>query len=236
VNGQQPNFAQFTPGTRYVITGCGFGSTPGKVYLTGGFPAHNGRVALGPYFAFGTQRSWSGHWSDREIDAQLDEGLSGEMDQFTNISLVVETSDGQRIQAGVLSFKAQRAEFMLGSIPSSAIGSTPRGTALSPCTSSWVTSDCTVDVLRATGAPEEFNPSPDTFTINLKSGFILSRVVLMVMSQTQVTEWTAPQMNGNQINVNWHWFAGPGEYRYSLYGLQIYVVGPLGVTNACEGQ
>lgn len=234
VNGQR--FTQFTPGTRYVITGCGFGSTPGKVYLTGAFPAHNGRIDLGPYWVYGTQRSWSGHWSDQRIDAQLDAGLAGELDQY-NVELVVETSTGQQIQMGNVSFQAQRAEFMLSSIPSSALGFNPDpfGAAASPCTSSWVTSNCTVDVLRAI-AVSGINPSPDTYTVQLKSGFVLSRVVLLIMSQTKVTQWTSPSINGNQITVNWNWTYGPGSYKYSLYGLQIYVIGPLGVKDAWAGQ
>jgi hypothetical protein len=234
VNGGK--YTQFTPGTQYGITGCGFGSAPGKVYLTGPFPAHNGRIDLGPSWVYGTQRSWTGHWSDQRIDAQLDAGLSGELDQY-NVSLVVETSTGQQIQMGNVSFQAQRAEFMLSSIPSSAFGFNPDpwGAADSPCTSSWVTSNCTVDVLRAI-AVSGINPSPDTYTIKLKSGFVLSRVVLLIMSQTKVTQWTTPNINGNQIVVNWNWTYGPGSYKYSLYGLQIYVIGPLGVTDAWAGQ
>lgn len=227
VNGGR--FTQFTPGTRYVITGCGYGSTPGKVYLTGAFPAHSGRVELGPYYQFGVARTWTGHWSESEIDAQLDEGLAGELDQY-NVSLVVETSAGQRIQMGNSSFQAQRAEFMLARIPSNGFGFSPDpgGAAQSPCTPSWVTGDCTVDVLRNYFHTD---PTPDRYTINLRSGFVLSRAVLLVMSQTKVTNFSTPQINGNQIVVNWNWTKESSGFTYSLYGLQIYVVGPLGVTD-----
>ena len=233
VNGAR--FTQFTPGTHYVITGCGFGSTPGKVYLSGPFPAHNGKIEIGPYWQYGTTRSWTGHWSDQVIDAQLDEALSGELDQY-NVVLVVETSTGQQIQMNNISFKAQRAEFMLGSIPMSALSAgTGFGTANSPCTSSWVTGNCTVDMLREVGATGLPN-SPDTYTIKLKSGFVLSRATLLVMDQTKVTSWTTPQIsNANQIVVNWQWTTYE-SLSYSLYGLQIYVIGPLGVTDAWGGQ
>lgn len=235
VNGAR--FTQFTPGTHYTITGCGFGSLPGKVYLIGPFSAHNGRIDLGPSWRYPATRTWTGHWSDQVIDAQLDEALSGELDQ-DNVVLVVETSTGQQIQMNNVSFKAERAEFMLGSIPLSAIGPDPHntfGVAVSPCTSSWVTSHCTVDVLREIGAKVNANPA-DVYTIHLKTGFVLSRATLLVMDQNKVTSWTTPQIsNGNQIIVDWQWSTYQ-SLSYSLYGLQIYVIGPLGVTNAWVGQ
>jgi hypothetical protein len=230
VNGEK--FTQFTPGVHYLITGCGFGATSGKVYLSGPFPAHNGKIELGPYWNFGTQRSWNGHWSDKLIDAQLDARLSGELDEY-NVILVVETSTGQQMQMNNVSFKAQRAEAMLTSSPlGSSWGVSGYGTGVSPC-GAWVTSNCTLEVLRNNhGAP----PTPDTYTIKLKSGFVLSGAELLVMSQTNVTKMSALQLNGNQITVNWNWTTDQSTgFTYSLYGLRIYVLGPLGVSNAWVG-
>lgn len=242
VNGGK--FTQFTPGTHYIITGCGFGSAPGKVYLSGPFPAHNGEVDLGPYWQYSEKRTWTGHWSDQVIDAQLDPALLGELDQY-NISLVVQTSTGQQIQMTGVSFKAQRAEIMLGTVPASALGFDPHETAGAwgtPC-SNWIkTSSCTVEVLRQFGGHGMANP-PDTYNIKLKPGFVLSRVKVLVMGgpdEENIVQTDTPEINGNQIVMHWQWTttsstdsSGTAEYySYSLYGLQIYVIGPLGVTDA----
>ncbi|MGH9735328.1 MAG: hypothetical protein ACRD8A_12155 [Candidatus Acidiferrales bacterium] len=224
-------FTQFTPGTpgtHYVITGCGFGSTPGSVYLSAPFPAHNGRLDLGPYWAYGTERTWTGHWSDKVIDAQLD-GLSGEQDE-DNVVLVVQTSNGQQIQMNDVSFKAQRLEVMLKGSP---LGSSWQvsgfGTGVSPC-GAWITSNCTLEVLRNYYGTKQ--TTPDTYTVTLKPGFVVSRAVLLVMSQASVTNYSSPQVNGNQVTVNWDWTTDKATgFTYSMYGLQIFVVGPSGVTD-----
>lgn len=93
----------FTPGNHYIISGCGFGTTPGKIYLLGQFPAHGGEIILGPYHAFGTPLGWGSHWSDQQIDAEIDPSLSGEAFQ-KGITLVIETSTGAKLQAYGFSF------------------------------------------------------------------------------------------------------------------------------------
>lgn len=221
-------FTQFTPGTHYLITGCGFGSTPGNVYLSAPFPAHNGRLDLGPFWQVGMKRTWTGHWSDNVIDAQLD-GLSGEQDE-DNVVLVVETSNGQQIQMNNVSFKAQRLEVMLKGSP---LGSSWQvsgwGLGVSPC-GAWITSNCTLEVLRNYYGTKQ--TTPDTYTVTLKPGFVVSRAVLLVLSDVGPTSYAKPEVNGNQVTVNWSWTTDKQTgFTYAMYGLQIFVVGPAGITD-----
>lgn len=222
---------QFTPGTEYVIRGCGFGSTPGKVYLSAPFPAHNGRLDLAPYWQVDMKRSQTAYWSDNVIDVQL-ETLSGEPDE-NKVVLVVETSNGQQIQMSNVSFKAQRVEVMVKSTPLGSSwqvgGAGTVGTGVSPC-DAWVTTNCSLEVLRNYYGNKQ--TSPDTYTVTLKPGFVLSRAVLLVMSDIGPFNYAAPQVNGNQVTVNWGWTTDKQTgFTYSMYGLQIFVVGPAGVTD-----
>lgn len=96
----------FTPGKHYIISGCGFGTIAGKVYLLGQFPAHGGKIMLEPYHASAISLrslSWGSQWSDRQIDAQIDPSLSGEVSQ-PGIALIIETSTGAKLQAFGFSF------------------------------------------------------------------------------------------------------------------------------------
>jgi len=249
VNGKSTGLT-FTPGEHYVITGCGFGSTPAQVYLIGGFPAHGGKIALQPYHAFGTPLTpgWGVHWSDRQIDAELDQAVSGELDQ-NNISVVVQTSTGAQVELNGFSFYAQRGvPLLLSKIPASAFcnsygqptsctepGNVSQlGALASPC-GAWVMSNCTVEVLREGfhGVPPGGFPQ-DVYTIDLKPGFVLYSATVQVASQTAVTNLVQPVIKGSQILVGWPYSGNPSDlnsFTFSLYGLRIFVVGPVGVSD-----
>ena len=101
VNGRSVERATFTPGTdetasAYVITGAGFGDTPGGVYLGGPF---NARPDLRV-----------DNWTDTRIVAYFPRGLRGEIDR-TGVSLIVRRSDGRLIQTPATArFYAAREE------------------------------------------------------------------------------------------------------------------------------
>lgn len=105
VNGRSIERATFTPGTAdlastYVITGDGFGDTPGGVYLGGPF---NSRPEL---------RVDS--WTNNRIVAYFPRGLRGEPDR-QGVSLTVRLSDGRLIQTPATArFYAAREEQTVG--------------------------------------------------------------------------------------------------------------------------
>jgi len=91
----------------FVIQGCGFGTTPGQVYLSGvHYPSgptmyHPLGVALGQVsFQIPTNG-----WSDRQIVAQIDPNAGGLYDT-NNVTLVVKTATGQLYQAIGFNFAA----------------------------------------------------------------------------------------------------------------------------------
>jgi hypothetical protein len=125
------------PEGTFVIQGCGFGTTPGEVYLSGlhhPTSASNlrGNVLMFPDrlslrtaqngFTGGQpgQGKWQLGWSDRQIIAVIDPGASGYLDT-DNVSLVVKTSNGQVYTAAGFRFFAAREQQKLTSIPTKAI-------------------------------------------------------------------------------------------------------------------
>jgi hypothetical protein len=179
----------------------------------------------------------SGDWSAETPAPNARTSPSGRLDAARQLQKSDEfrlCAGGPQIQMNDVSLKAQRAEFMLGGIPvKTAWSASVTGTPVSLC-GAWITSNCTLEILR-NYIP--IRPTPDTYTINLKSGFVLSLAVLLVMSQTKVTNISQLAINNNKITVNWNWTADrPSGFTYSLYGLQVFVVGPLGVDNAWAGQ
>lgn len=92
----------FRPGKNYIISGCGFGTSAGRVYLLGQFRAHGGEIMLEPYGG-SLRASWGSHWSDQQINAEIDPSLSGEVSQ-TGVQLIIETSSGVKLRAYGFSF------------------------------------------------------------------------------------------------------------------------------------
>lgn len=92
----------------YTITGCSFGN-PGavdKVYIYGAGTFHgNFKINF---------------WSDNSIVIALDESITGYPD-LSNISLVVQRSDGQQVQRGGFNFYAARQIVPLTTIPPSSV-------------------------------------------------------------------------------------------------------------------
>lgn len=241
----------FTPDPRYnlyTITGCGFGTTQGKIYLQGGvgaFPAHSGKIMLAPVDPVRG-------WTDRAIIAKVDPSVTGELDQ-NNVSLVIETASGQRGQSSGFSFYAMRGPaFPLKSIPSSAVCSTGDS---SPCSFSsgyisqfgvlfspaggftYPASDYTAAVFRQ---PMANQVQTDRFAPNLKPGFLLSSAIVQVRTfQEDHGDVLSPYnvtFQRNQIFVKVFPIKVDAFYE-SLYSIKIWVVGPAGITNPlADGQ
>jgi hypothetical protein len=229
----------------YTIAGCGFGTTPGRIYLQGGagaFPAHNGKLSL-------VVRNWT----DRGIIASLDSSIAGELDQ-NNVTLVVETSSGKG-QSGPHSFFAARSQpVAIASFPKSAYcasqpaslnsctaGIAPIGGAIiAPC-GEWGFNDCSIEVFRQNPFANPALPQVDQYKPKLKPGFVLSSVVVQVgtivndLGRVDIRTLD-PKITGNQFLIRMPITPGPnGEYE-SLYGVKFFVVGPVGVNPLVDGQ
>lgn len=127
---------------RFVIQGCGFGSMPGEVYLSGVQfdPAHAKLIVQHLGATNSPDRvsftippnQWKGEqqfvtsWSDRQIVAQIDPNASGLYDT-NNVVLNVKTASGQVYQAQGMNFLAARADQVLKGLPLP-LGCTPQDT------------------------------------------------------------------------------------------------------------
>jgi hypothetical protein len=230
----------------YTITGCGFGNTPGKLYLEGGqgaFPAHGGKLG----FVVRT-------WSDRGIVAMLEPSISGELDQ-DNVTLVVETATAARgrIQSGPHKFIAARGQpILIPALPKSAFCSTSAtamnewcpegvvsgGAIVSPC-GAWGLTDCSIEIFRQKPFVTPSQPLVDHFTPKLKPGFVISSVEIQVATLTSSgsssidIRTTNPTVNAKQVFIRVPMFEDPipGTGYDSLYGVKFYAVGPVGISN-----
>lgn len=105
------------PDGTFLIQGCGFGTIPGAVYLTGVQAAPTSVINPGNQNFQGqvTFQVAPNQWSDRQIVAQIDPNASGLYDT-NNVTLVVKTAGGQLYQATGFNFSAARADQVLSGI------------------------------------------------------------------------------------------------------------------------
>lgn len=224
----------FTPDStynHYLITGCGFGNTPGSIYLTAGassFPAHNGRVLLFP----SKGQTWGNQWSDGFINAQVDPNVTGEMDE-SNVSLVIEPANGGSVVANGFSFYAKRgAPFPLSTGAPISLTGIPQGdasVALFPSGNRYWHSppnqgDCWCELENGWVFSVERwggNRGTDVFDLKLRPGFVIDSAqttetgngtLLLGVSNTEV-----------QVTQAYDGF--------EAYFLGIWVVGPAGISN-----
>ena len=229
----------FTPNPTYnlyTITGCGFGTVAGKLYLQGAmgvFPAHSGKLN----FKVRT-------WSDRAIVAELDPSISGELDQ-SSVNLVVETSTGGHAQAPGFSFYAVRgrpvplthiapSDFCWngGTNASQCVGSylgyIEDGEFVSPCGK-----NCTVWIFIEPPIATMAIHRIDRFTPKLKPGFVLSNVVAQIyanISNPEVVTACKASFSGENVLINEplsHF--GTGNSYFTMYSVEFYAVGPIGI-------
>lgn len=238
----------------YTITGCGFGTTPGKLFLEGGpgsFPAHGGKLQ----FVVRT-------WNDRGIVAMLEPSITGELDQ-ENVHLVVETATAMRgrLQSGPHKFIAARGQpIVIPVFPKSAfsytqatheamnepgvIGGVIGGALVAPC-GLWGLTDCSIEVFRQKPFVNPSQPLVDRYAPKLKPGFVISSVEIQIATLTSASSSSVdirtlnPTVNAKQVFIKVPMFADPvpGTGYDSLYGVKFYAVGPVGINNPlADGQ
>jgi hypothetical protein len=88
----------------YVITGCGFGSLEGQVYLSGAITGGRINLLVKP-----------NQWSDTKIEAIVQPGLTGVLDGWPD--LIVVSSGGTPAKFPNCRFYAQRQSVLLPTIP-----------------------------------------------------------------------------------------------------------------------
>ena len=118
--------AVFSPGYSYKIEGCGFGTTPGQIYLTGirNQNISNGSITQAPS---SLHSDWvklfvaPGQWSNSAIEAVVDPTTSGFYDS-PNATLRIVTSDNQTLWSPGFRFFATRAPQTLASLPRTMYG------------------------------------------------------------------------------------------------------------------
>jgi len=88
----------------YVITGCGFGSQEGQIYLSGAITGGRINLVVKP-----------NQWSDTQIEAIVQPGLTGVLDGWPD--LIVVPSGGPRAKFPNCRFYAQRQSVLLPTIP-----------------------------------------------------------------------------------------------------------------------
>ena len=253
VNGKAQN-AVFTPQLPYNvyrIEGCMFGRIPGQIQLEP-HPASREQTALPIRLRL---KPMANSWSDNEIDAYLDDHLSGVLD--TPVTLVIFPGKGQRVELSGCFFVARRGEpKLLDTIPSSwvklqATSTTERGIKQLEYLSSLQArggipngaSGTSALIARSDSAP--FVSGTDVFDLSrLNAGWRVESVQLQhyvvscpgdVVQAKNSGHWAAAWTRDG-VKVRWAAESCtsyiPPHFKFelstSLYALKIRVVGPAG--------
>lgn len=253
VNGKAQN-AVFTPQLPYNvyrIEGCMFGRVPGQVQLEP-HPITRRETALPIRLRL---KPVAESWSDNEIDAYLDDHLSGVSD--TPVTLVIFPGKGQRVELRGCFFVARRGEpKLLDAIPSSwvklqAAATTRRGIKQLEYVSSLQAREGIPNGASGTSAlvarsdPAPFGSGTDVFDLSdLNAGWRVESVQLQryivscpgdVVQSGNSGRW-ATSWTRDGIKVKWATescisYISPQfkfELSTSLYALKVRVVGPVG--------
>jgi hypothetical protein len=231
------------PEGTFVIQGCGFGTKPGEVYLSGlhYLPSNSnvrGNLVMFPDrlplqiaqngFTGGQagKGSWQLGWSDRQIIAVIDPGASGYIDT-DNVSLVVRTANGQVYPAAGFRFFAAREQQKPISIPTKAItpgssydtaGHATVANILSPSAASVVLPGHTVAVVRDDNSGT-FPGGADTLDLSnsLAPGFQVLSVQQFNAALTSAGCQSIPPGGGHfTTNGNWN-VTKTGGTAYLIY-------------------
>ncbi len=254
INGQAAEavFTPEAPDNRYRIEGCGFGLEPGKAWIesesSASSPGGAGRV-------IGLQLDGSGGWSDTEIDAHFEAGLSGIAD--STIRLVVQRADGTLLQVGGCHFVAARGEpTLIRTIPASWVNLDPTKSSLRPIRQlEFVSTPLAGDDVPANAVgtsalivrsdPDEFVTGVDAYDFSwLAPGWVVESVQVQkyvvncagdVTRTSTADDWrTAFDAHGFRV-----WWSRnscssfiPPVFHFDMtsseYGVKVWVVGPLG--------
>jgi hypothetical protein len=222
------------PEGTFVIQGCGFGTTPGEVYLSGVHSA-SGRSRLPAQSLslypgrVGFQIQPDG-WSERRIVASVDPNASGFYDT-NNVTLVVKTASGQQYQATGFNFAAAYALQTLSSIPKSspsvsiqlaAVNDSSGEGVLAIFNSPWISvPQRTAGVDRAEISwtlPTTFTfpGGTDTYQFHFAQGFRLANNGVQLY-HSNITAAYCQSVNG-QLSSNGNWnlnYASPTSFQVS---------------------
>jgi hypothetical protein len=218
----------------YTIVGCGFGDSPGTVQLlllqqqqqTNGW--NNQGVSNVTLYTvkFGIQS-----WSDHAIVASVDPNTSGIPDWGSDLQLVVKA--GLSGYAFGSQFVALRATVPLANVPQNEVALYQQGSPyfLSPV-SNYYGLNGTASVMRQ-GLPGPV-AGQDQFNLKLAPGFVIdSTQTDLLVSNTNANVNSQPAtVNGNAITVTYPVLSaqsGNSTAYYSIYGLKVWVTGPVGV-------
>lgn len=242
----QASGAWFSPDSQYnpaIIQGCGFGDRQGSAHLYG--PFTTSVVNLTVEF-----------WSDTSIITAVNPNLSGELDYFGNVTLVVVPANAPQVQAKGFNFYAARAELQLTSIPpaqanlqhiaDSAGQNTVTTNFYSPA-SSFPGATAQVD-REDTG---RFGSAKDSFSFDqLSPGFYLDKAQFWHFDMTQAdcaswsgtptlyvdgswnAAWDGPttlRVNTQEQHCHTDSYGSPFDTSTSDYAIAVWVNGPRGV-------
>jgi len=220
-----PNYSPDPKTNPHTIVGCGFGNS-GKVDLL--LRAQEGQWGSIIYTVNFNIESWSDH----EIVASVKPNTSGVPDWSGDLVLEVKTTQSAAYWwAG--QFTSAKQAVLLTSIPQkeSALYQSGSPYFLSPV-SNYYGLNSTVAVMRQGLAGPV--AGQDHFTLPLAPGFAIdsTQTDLLVSDANANVKSQPATVNGNTITVTYPVVsiqAGNSTAYYSIYGLKIWVIGPVGI-------
>lgn len=229
-----PNYSPDPKTNPHTIVGCGLGNggTVGLLLLqeqnqSNGWFGNDSTVNVTLYTVKFNIQSWSDH----EIVASVDPNTSGVPDWSGDLGLEVKTKLSGYVYGG--QFTALRQPVLLTSLPQTDSSLYQSGSPyfLSPA-SNYYGLNGTVAVMRqGLSGPVA---GQDQFTLKLNPGFAVeSTQTDLLVSDTNANVSSQPAtVNGNTITVTYPVVAaqsGNSTVYYSIYGLKIWVTGPVGL-------
>lgn len=245
-------FTPEPPDNRYRIEGCGFGREPGKAWIESESSATS---AGGPARVIRLELDGSGAWSDTEIDAHFEPGLSGIGDSA--VKLVIQRADGTILQISGCQFVAARGEpTLIRAIPASWVNLDPTRSSFRPIQKLEFVStplpgdDVPADAVGTSALivrsdPDEFMPGVDAYDFSwLAPGWVVESVQVQkyaincagdITRTSTGDDWrTAFDARGFRV-----WWSSnsclsfiPPVFHFDMtsseYGVKVWVVGPLG--------
>ena len=227
-NGQGVVYSPDPQANPYTIVGCGFGNTTGQASMSYYCPLIQLKVQINPEQHLNIQT-----WNDHQIVASLDPNTSG-LPDCDNVKVHLSAQKQQTGAAGTGSFCARRQTIQLPSIPLSQTSLYQQGSPyfLSPV-SNYYGLNGTVAVMRQ-GLPGPV-AGQDQFTLKMAPGWVVeSTQTDLLVSNTAANVTSNPaSVNGNTITVTYpvvSYSSGNTTSYYSIYGLKVWVTGPVGLT------
>lgn len=217
----------YTPdpsGNPYTIIGCGFGNK--------GIAGLNSYGQNGKYIPSQSLQIQS--WNDNEVVASVDPDTSGIPD-WPAVQFYVQSLSSNASATSNGSFYARRKTVPLASIPQGEASLYSQGSPffLSPV-SNYYGLTGTLSIMRQ-GMPANSLAGQDTFVLQLSPGFVVDSTQTSLLVSTTDSNVTikAATVNGNTVTVIYPILSsgsGNSANYYSIYGLNVWVSGPVGIS------